>query len=76
MDNILNDLKGSSINYVINILDNDSEDNLSYLEEKYAKFAVKFYFSDKNLGFGGGHNLLAKKASAQYLLLVNPDIEL
>jgi GT2 family glycosyltransferase len=27
----------------------------------------------KNLGFGGGHNLLAKKGDAQYLFFLNPD---
>ena len=29
-----------------------------------------------NLGFGGGHNLLASRTEAAYLLVLNPDVEL
>jgi GT2 family glycosyltransferase len=29
----------------------------------------------ENLGFGGGHNLLAGRTEARYLLILNPDVE-
>lgn len=71
---VIKDLKGSALTYGINVLDNNSEDDLSDLEKKF-KGKVNFYYSDKNLGFGAGHNYLAKKSSSTYLLILNPDIE-
>lgn len=76
LKSVLEDLKGTNLGYQINVLDNDSGDDLSDLENEYVKTGkVSFYKSEKNLGFGAGHNLLAKKAQATYLLLLNPDVK-
>lgn len=71
---LIKDLENSKLEYRINILDNNSGDNLSSLENKYSQQNVSFYYSDKNLGFGGGHNLLAQKTDAKHILILNPDI--
>lgn len=77
LKSVLEDLKDTALNYQINALDNDSGDDLSDLEKEYAKTGkVNFYQSEKNVGFGAGHNLLAKKAQAKYLLLLNPDVKI
>jgi len=63
-------------NYKINILDNNSEDDLSDLMELYKENdKVAFYQNHENKGFGAGHNNLAKKVSARYLLILNPDLK-
>ena len=74
IDSVINDLRGSDISYKILIFENGSRDNLADLEEKYKNKQVNFYYSDKNLGFGGGHNSLAKKfPQSKYLFALNPD---
>ncbi len=75
IDGVLGDLKTSNISFKILILENDSGDNLADLEEKYKDKQISFYYSDKNLGFGGGHNLLSKKAESKFLLFLNADIK-
>lgn len=83
---ISNNLKGSNLSFEINILDNNSSDKffrdfanlerfISFLSEIGIRDKTSIYFSDKNLGYGGGHNLLAKKShNAKFLLLLNTDI--
>ncbi|MEK7188408.1 MAG: glycosyltransferase family 2 protein [Patescibacteria group bacterium] len=73
--NVFNDLKSSKLNYLVTVLDNNSGDDLSELERLYSR-KLTSYKSDTNLGFGGGHNLLAKKVQAKYLLLLNPDTKI
>lgn len=75
LDYILEDLKDSNISYKILVLDNASQDDLSDLEEKYREKNILFYFSDKNLGFGAGHNFLAKQAESKYILIFNADLK-
>ncbi len=75
LDSVFSDLKESDLDYEINILDNDSGDDLSDLKSRYPE-RLSFYQNDKNVGFGAGHNLLAKRAESKYLLLLNPDIKL
>jgi len=70
---LVNDLKDSKLKCNINVLDNDSGDDLSDLKSQYSD--VSFYDNDINSGYGGGHNILAKKAEAGYMLLLNPDIK-
>lgn len=73
---LLKDLKESNSSWVINVLDNNSGDDLSDLQIEYRKTGkVNFYYSDKNLGFGAGHNFLAKKIQAKYLLILNTDLK-
>jgi len=77
LKSVFRDLSDSHLSYEINILDNNSNDELSDLEsffEPSQKERLKVYLSRVNLGFGGGHNLLAKNSTAKYLLLLNPDI--
>lgn len=74
IDSVISDLKDSSISYKILIFENGYGENLRDLEEKYKQKNLEFYYSDKNLGFGGGHNFLAKKQISKYLFILNPDI--
>ncbi len=55
------------------VLENGSGDDLSALGERFAG-AVEVHESAVNLGFGGGHNLLARASRSAYLCLVNPDV--
>lgn len=75
---ILYDLRDSKISFEINILDNNSEDNLSEIRDSLPEIEnngkINIYRSTTNLGFGGGHNLLAEGSAGKYLLLLNPDV--
>lgn len=75
LDSIIGDLEDSKISYEILVLDNHSGDDLRDLEERYKSEKTEFYFSDKNLGFGGGQNFLAGKHESKYLFVLNPDTE-
>jgi GT2 family glycosyltransferase len=55
----------------IHVLDNASGDDLSAFETQQCTV----HASDRNLGFGAGHNLLASFTEAEYLLILNPDVE-
>lgn len=77
LQSVFQNLSDSQLSFEINILDNNSNDDLSDLKSFFSDFQkenLKIYQSQKNLGFGGGHNFLAKKTDAKYLLLINPDI--
>jgi GT2 family glycosyltransferase len=61
-------------NYEIIVVDNNSPD------KKFADILssypyVKLINSDKNLGFAGGNNCGFKEAKGDYILCLNPDIE-
>lgn len=58
----------------INILDNKSGDDLKDIKLKWQAKNVNIYYSDKNAGFGAGHNLLASKTKAKHILILNPDL--
>jgi len=73
VDSVIHDLENTNISYKILILDNNSGDDFRDLEEKYKQEKVEFHYSDKNLGFGGGHNFLVKKQISKYLFIFNPD---
>jgi len=74
IDSIITNLKNSNISYKILVLENNSGDDLDYLKEKHKSEKVEFYYSDKNLGFGRGQNLLAEKDDGKYIFALNPDI--
>jgi len=63
-------LKG--IDSEIIVLDNGSPEPLTD-EHKKAFPAVLWLNSEKNLGFGRGCNMAAKKATKQILFFINPD---
>lgn len=58
----------------INIIDNDSGDDLRNIAKRWQDQDVHTYKADKNGGFGTGHNVLARKTRARYLLILNPDV--
>lgn len=60
------------VNYEIIVVDNNSEKNsLSSVVDKYP--AVRFHFSEENLGFGRANNIGASIAKGEYLFFLNPD---
>ena len=58
----------------IYIVDNseEKERNLGKLSEQYPD--VAYLRTEKNLGFGGGHNYVLKRLDSKYHAIVNPDI--
>jgi N-acetylglucosaminyl-diphospho-decaprenol L-rhamnosyltransferase len=60
-------------NYEINLLENASGEDLEALAAGFANCHA--FCAAENLGFGGGHNLLADRTEASYLLILNPDVE-
>ena len=75
LDGLFKDLKDSGLKYKVLVLDNNSDDDLSDTEEKYSGEEISFSNSDKNLGFGGGHNFLSKKTDSKFVLILNSDIK-
>jgi GT2 family glycosyltransferase len=73
VETVVSDLEPSGLRYAINLLDNASGEDLSDLAERFA--GVRAFNAPSNLGFGGGHNLLARETEAPYLLILNPDVE-
>lgn len=71
---IVKDIEHSGLAVDINILDNASGDNLEQLGQKWRNQRVHIYTSAHNGGFGAGHNTLARKTKAPYLLILNPDM--
>jgi N-acetylglucosaminyl-diphospho-decaprenol L-rhamnosyltransferase len=73
LSTVVADVERSGLDYELNLLDNDSGEDLGDFEQRYER--CRTFASPSNLGFGGGHNLLAAKTDAQHLLILNPDIE-
>jgi len=62
------------INLEIYIVDNGStDDSFKKIKQKFPKY--HFISNDENLGFGRAHNLVLKKATSEYILILNPDTE-
>jgi N-acetylglucosaminyl-diphospho-decaprenol L-rhamnosyltransferase len=55
------------------VLENGSDDDLRDLAGHFGD-AVEIHYSDVNLGFGGGHNRLARATRSRYLCFLNPDV--
>lgn len=72
LDSVIADLAGSGLRFAISVLDNASGDDLRDLRARYPEVAFKR--SDRNRGFGTGHNLLARGVQARHLLILNPDV--
>lgn len=63
----------SDITKKIYIVDNsDKENGLSSLAEKYRE--VVYRKTERNLGFGGGHNAVLDELDSRFHAIVNPDI--
>lgn len=57
------------------VLDNGSEDRTFSILQEF-KSQINLIQSDKNLGFGKGNNLAAKKAQGSFLFFLNPDTQI
>lgn len=57
--------------YEIIVVENNSGEDLAYLNKHYPD--LKLIVSRKNLGMGGGNNLGIKKAQGENILILNPD---
>ena len=61
------------IQKTIYVIDNSEEpNNLAQLSEQYPD--VEYVKTGKNLGFGGGHNVVLDKLDSKFHAIVNPDI--
>ena len=60
------------ISMTIYIVDNSTKENT--LKELEKKSNVVYISTGKNLGFGGGHNVIIDKLDSKYHAIVNPDI--
>ena len=58
-------------NLEIFVVDNASTKDASYIADKYPE--VSYLRSEVNLGFAGGNNIAADKATGDYVLLLNND---
>ena len=76
IDSIQKSLKNCDFSYEILILDNNSTDGSAKAIKALKIKNLHLFESKQNLGFGKGNNFLAKKAKADYLLLLNSDIEI
>lgn len=74
VETLVADLRSSGLEHEINLLENASGEDLTEVAERFG--GVRAFVADENLGFGGGHNLLAGKTEAPYLLILNPDVEI
>lgn len=70
---VVPDLEASGVDYEINVLENGSGETLDHLPSEFQ--FCRTFASERNLGFGGGHNQLAAATDARYLLILNPDVE-
>ncbi|MBV6478948.1 MAG: Rhamnosyltransferase WbbL [Ignavibacteria bacterium] len=75
LSGLFEDIGNSEFNYKVIVLDNNSNDNLCDLKEKYADRKIEFIKSEKNHGFGGGHNYISRLADSRYNLILNSDIK-
>ncbi len=61
-----------NIDAEIIVVDNNSTDGTkAYFQNKFEQ--VIFIWNEKNVGFGSANNIGIKKATGEYLLLLNPD---
>jgi N-acetylglucosaminyl-diphospho-decaprenol L-rhamnosyltransferase len=75
LESLLHDLERSRLSYRVAVLENGSGDDLGDFEARYRGYPIAFYTSPENVGFGKGHNFLADKQEARYLLILNPDVK-
>lgn len=65
------------VSYEIIVIDNDSkqpEEEQKFLQEWGSQ--IIYIHSQANVGFGAGNDIGIKQAKGEYLLLVNPDVEI
>lgn len=64
----------ADLDFEVIVVNNDEKENLENVRKNFPK--VKIIDHKRNVGFGAGHNLGAKKAEGEILLFLNPDTEL
>lgn len=69
----LDSLLKSNLNIEIIVVDNASKDGTEKVMEKYPN--VKFIKNEQNLGFSKANNIGIKKTRGEYILFLNPDVE-
>lgn len=69
-------LNQSFSDFELFIVDNNSADGTRAIVESFNDSRVKFFKMETNTGFCGGHNFTIGNSSGEFVLLVNPDIEL
>lgn len=62
------------ISFEIIIVNNDVEENLDFILEKFSK--VKIINQKKNIGFGAGQNASFEESNGKFVLFLNPDSEI
>lgn len=74
IDNALGSLlKCTEVPFQLYVVDNGSTDGtVEHIEKKYPEVIV--VKSEKNLGFGAGHNLILDRLDSDYHAIINPDI--
>ena len=79
LNSVVKDIKNSTLNVEIIVLDNASRDGSGEQIEKFAignsQLAIRSIRSTVNMGFAKGTNLAAKKANGKWLLFLNSDTE-
>ena len=74
LPSVVADLQAGGLDYEINLLDNASGESLTDLAAADPRITAST--APENRGFGAGHNRLAAGTGAEYLWLLNPDVEL
>ncbi|MBS4876457.1 MAG: glycosyltransferase family 2 protein [Acutalibacteraceae bacterium] len=63
-----------SVDLTVYVVDNAStDDTVSYIRQNYPNVVV--LPSEKNLGYGGGHNIAINMVDSDYHVVINPDIK-
>ncbi|WP_320670236.1 glycosyltransferase family 2 protein [Patulibacter defluvii] len=73
LDGLLDELAASGIDHRVLVLENGSGDDLADLVAGHGD-RVELVLSADNLGFGGGHDLLAAHEDSPFLCCLNPDV--
>jgi GT2 family glycosyltransferase len=73
LHSLFSSLGAAEIACSVAILDNASGDDLTDLPLVFPGHTLELHHGEVNLGFGAGHNVLARLGDARYLWLLNPD---
>ncbi|MDX6664556.1 MAG: hypothetical protein QOG68_762 [Solirubrobacteraceae bacterium] len=73
LESVLAALAATPVSSRVAVLENGSGDDLAGLETRFGG-RVDFHASERNLGFGGGQNLLAAQHESDLICCVNPDV--
>ena len=59
------------------IVDNAStDDSIEKVKKLKTSFKINYILNDQNLGFGKAHNQVLKNLKSEFVLILNPDVEL